>query len=145
MYFLKKKRNNKQREIFVPERELTVEFARSSGPGGQNVNKTSTKAIVRWNIGSSSILSSEEKNTIKDKLKNKINNVGELVVYCQEHRSQMQNKLTAISVLRQLVNNALRIKIPRIKTRPRKSAIEKRISAKKIIAEKKKFRAKVEY
>ncbi|MFH2018748.1 MAG: alternative ribosome rescue aminoacyl-tRNA hydrolase ArfB, partial [bacterium] len=97
-------------------------FARSSGAGGQNVNKTSTKAIVRWSVGRSRVLSPEEKARVRAKLANRINNYDEVVVMSEEERSQPQNRARAIARLQSLVSQALRVPKKRRPTRPTKAS-----------------------
>lgn len=116
----------------VPENELVITFARSSGAGGQNVNKTSTKAIIHWSVKNSSAFSNEEKQRIREKLTNKLNNEDEIVVDSEEERSQPQNKEIAITRLNNLVINALHIPKIRRPTRPTRSSKLKRLAGKKI-------------
>ena len=116
----------------IPESELNISFARSSGAGGQNVNKTSTKVFVHWSVWKSSILSEEEKNRIRAKLATKINNQDELVVDSEEERSQLQNRVLAIAKLHFLVSQALHVPKVRRPTRPTKASKIRRLTAKKI-------------
>lgn len=118
--------------IQIPANEVQISFARSSGAGGQNVNKTSTKATIRWSIGRSHILTPEEKTRIRTKLANKINNDDEVIVTSEEERSQPQNRLLAVSRLQTLVTKALRVPKYRQPTRPTKASKLKRVESKKI-------------
>lgn len=118
--------------IHIPEHEIRVTFARSSGAGGQNVNKTSTKAILHWSIRHSSVLSFEEKERLRIKLANKINNNDEVVVMSEEERSQPQNRALAMSHLQSMVNKALHIPKKRRPTRPTKASKLRRLESKKI-------------
>lgn len=129
----------------IPPSELTFTFIRSSGPGGQNVNKLNTKAQLRWNVGRSAVFTPEEKARIRTKLKNKINKEDEVVLYSEKERSQLQNKEFVVEQLHKLVQQALITKKPRRKTRPTKSSIERRIETKKIQGGKKKLRGKIEF
>ncbi|MBT3539077.1 aminoacyl-tRNA hydrolase [Candidatus Parcubacteria bacterium] len=115
----------------IPESEIKITFARSSGAGGQNVNKTSTKAILHWNVGASSIFSDSEKERIRTKLKNKLNDQDEIVVMAEEERSQLQNRTQAISRLQSLVSEALIIPKRRKPTKPTYSSKLKRLETKK--------------
>ncbi len=115
----------------IPESELTITFARSSGAGGQNVNKTSTKVIIHWPVGKSFVLTDEEKGRVREKLANKINNEDELVVMSEEERSQPQNREIAIDRLNELVTEALHIPKKRRATRPTKGSKLRRIEGKK--------------
>ena len=117
--------------FFIPDNEFTVTFARSGGKGGQNVNKTSTKAIVHWPVGKSKILSWEEKERVRAKLTNRINNSDELVVMSEEERSQPQNRDKVVARLRSLVAQALRVPRIRRPTRPTRASKRRRIESKK--------------
>ena len=116
----------------IPENELNITFARSSGKGGQNVNKTSTKVVIHWPIGKSIVLLPEEKDRVRMKLANRINNEDELVIMSEEERSQPDNRRIAISKLQALVNQALRVPKKRRPTRPTKASKLRRIEGKKI-------------
>lgn len=116
----------------IPNEELVITFSRSSGAGGQNVNKTSTKAVIHWSVGNSIAFSDEEKQRIREKLVNKLNNEDEIVIDSEEERSQPQNKEIAITRLNSLVANALYVPKIRRPTRPTKSSRLKRLTEKKI-------------
>lgn len=124
----------------IPEQELKFSFSRSRGAGGQNVNKVETKVTVRWDFQDSSFLSDEQKEQIKKKLKNRLNESGELFVYSQSERSQTQNKKKAIEILNRLAETALKVFPKRKPTKIPRSAKEKRLSAKKLKSQKKSFR-----
>ena len=117
--------------VIIPENEFTITFARSSGAGGQNVNKTSTKVIIHWLVGKSAVLSDEEKMRVREKLVNKINNEDELVVMSEEERSQPQNREIAIARLNELVTEALHVPKKRHATRPTRGSKLRRIESKK--------------
>ena len=116
----------------IPESELNISFARSSGAGGQNVNKTSTKVIIHWSVGKSAVLSDIEKIRVREKLANRINNEDELVVMSEEERSQPQNRELAIARLQELVTQALHVPKKRRPTRPTKGSKLRRIEGKKM-------------
>lgn len=122
--------------------ELTFRTSRSSGAGGQHVNKTETKVEVLFKINDSNGLSTEEKEIIYQKLITSINDEGFIAISSQKHRSQLSNKEDAVEKLRVKLQKALIPKIKRIKTKPSKSAIEERLTEKKQIAEKKDSRRK---
>ena len=123
-------------------KELTFSTSRSSGPGGQNVNKVETKVELRFSIMLSKVLSDVEKRTVLQKLKNRINSNGELVVTAQTSRSQLQNKQIAIQRLLTLLNDTLKPKKKRIATKPTKASVKRRLESKRKHSEKKSFRKK---
>ncbi|MEO6130200.1 MAG: alternative ribosome rescue aminoacyl-tRNA hydrolase ArfB [Saprospiraceae bacterium] len=122
--------------------ELNFRTSRSSGAGGQHVNKTETKVEVIFKVDDSAGLSPEEKELIHQKLITSINDEGLIAISSQKHRSQLSNKEDAVEKLRMKLQKALIPKIKRIKTKPSKSAIEERLTEKKQIAEKKESRRK---
>lgn len=124
----------------VPEAELTIEFVRSSGPGGQKVNKTSSKAVLRWNVDASTAFTPEEKAVIKEKLANRINREGELYLDSDTQRSQHQNRANVIGLLNRLITEVLTPQAERIATRPTKSSKERRLEDKRRQARKKQLR-----
>ncbi|MCF8235896.1 MAG: aminoacyl-tRNA hydrolase [Bacteroidales bacterium] len=122
------------------EPEFTFSTSRSSGPGGQHVNKTETKVELRFNIPSSEILTDEEKNKLLKELANRINTEGDLIISSQEHKSQSKNKEETIEKFYELIAKALTPKKKRKRTKPSKAAWEKRLKQKKMQSEKKQQR-----
>lgn len=116
----------------IPINEIRVSFARSSGAGGQNVNKTSTKTIIHWSIGGSRVLTSEEKSRVRSKLANRLNSNDEVVIMSEEERSQPQNRILAVSRLQTLIAKALHIPKHRQPTKPTRASKLRRIESKKI-------------
>lgn len=124
--------------------EIVFSASRSSGPGGQNVNKVNTKVELRFNIPNSNLLSDSEKEILLEKLKNKINKEGDLILVSQEERSQIKNKEKVLQKFYELINEALTPPKKRKPTKPSKARKEKRLEEKKITSEKKSQRKKPE-
>ncbi|MFP4301843.1 MAG: alternative ribosome rescue aminoacyl-tRNA hydrolase ArfB [Spirochaetaceae bacterium] len=120
-------------------RSATEEFSRSGGPGGQNVNKTSTKVVLRVPVGELA-LSEEEKERVLRRLSNRLNREGELVIHSSETRSQTTNRYRAEARAYALLRDAATPQKKRRKTRPSKAARERRIEEKKRRGEKKRMR-----
>lgn len=120
--------------------EFTFATSRSSGPGGQNVNKVNSKVELRFAVDQSTLLSEREKQVILSKLKNRVNNDGELIITVQTDRSQLKNKEEAVEKFNELVIKALTPRKPRRATRPTKASIERRLETKKQNSERKALR-----
>jgi len=129
-------------QAFIPEAEMEIDFVRSSGPGGQKVNKTSSKAQLRWNVDRSAVFTPEEKARIKTQLVNRLNKAGEIVLASDEMRSQPQNRERVVELLRTLVARALVPEKERIPTHPRRAAKERRLDDKARQGQKKQTRGK---
>jgi len=132
--------NSINREIFM--REIVFTHSRSSGPGGQHVNKVSTKVELRFNILRSELLSEEEKAILSNKLKNKITKEGDLVIISRKERSQLKNKEIAIEKFIKLLKETLTPIKLRKETKPTRASREKRLEDKKLVSEKKDQRKK---
>ena len=117
--------------------ELQFAFSRSSGPGGQHVNKVNTKVELRFNINQSKLLDFLQKEILWKKLKNILTQDGDLLVISQKTRSQLKNKEIAIEKFYKLLNDALKPIKKRKPTKPSRSAKEKRLKDKKALSEKK--------
>jgi len=131
-----------EEQNLIPEDEIKYQFSRSSGKGGQNVNKVETKVEIRWNVNNSKFFSEEEKEKIRQTLAYKINQEGDLIIRSEEERSQLKNKRIALEKLHEMIEEALKIKEKRIPTKLLKSTKEKRLKEKKLISKKKKLRQK---
>jgi ribosome-associated protein len=120
--------------INIPDLSPEFQFltSRSSGPGGQNVNKVNSKVELRFDIPNSDLLPDEQKEILLKKLATKITSEGILSIVSQRDRSQLANKEDAIEKFYLLISKALKPVIRRKKTRPTKSSVEKRLTGKRI-------------
>ncbi|MDB4583255.1 alternative ribosome rescue aminoacyl-tRNA hydrolase ArfB [Draconibacterium sp.] len=120
--------------------ELKFSASRSSGPGGQHVNKVNTRVELRFSLFATKIFSKEEKQIIQNKLKNRINAEGEIILVSSVERSQWRNKEKVIEKFFGLIEKALTPVKKRIKTKPTKSSRLKRLEGKKLQSQKKQMR-----
>lgn len=120
--------------------ELSYKTSRSSGSGGQNVNKVETSVTVLWKVEDSQFFSEKEKILIQNKLKNRINSEGILQLTVSESRTQLQNKKIATEKILELVNISLIVPKKRLKTEPSKAKVQKRLDSKKKLSDKKENR-----
>jgi ribosome-associated protein len=121
-------------------KELSFKTSRSSGAGGQNVNKVETSVTVLWNVSGSEFFNEDQKNLIQNKLKNRINAEGFLFLTVSESRTQLMNKNKAIEKILEIVGKALIVPKKRVATKPSKNQKQKRLDTKKKISEKKENR-----
>jgi ribosome-associated protein len=128
-------------EQLFPELEFSA--SRSSGPGGQNVNKVNSKITLRWDVVHSQLLLPDQKEKVLQKLSHQLTKEGILMLTSQEKRSQLENKQEAVFKLNKLLISAFTIRKPRKKTKPSKSSKNARIKEKKQHSEKKQWRQKV--
>lgn len=115
----------------IPLSELSFTASRGGGPGGQHVNKTSSRVTLRFNVRDSATLSDRQRNRILHKLANRINHEGELRIHVSEERSQYANRQRATERLRLLLAAALRYEKPRRKTHVPQAQRRKRLDSKK--------------
>ena len=112
-------------------KEISFKAVTSSGPGGQHVNRTASKAVVSFVIPTSQIFTATEKQRLLEKLKHRVSQDGTLIITSSESRSQHRNKASAIARLFILLEQSLRVAKTRKKFTPSKNAIEKRMVSKK--------------
>jgi len=126
------------------ERAARFDFVRSSGPGGQNVNKTSTKAVARVNLAELTGLSEAERDRVRSRLARRLTEEGDLVVYAQDERSQVLNRAAALARLEALIVKAAHRPKERRPTSPTRASRERRLAGKKARSEVKRGRGQPE-
>ena len=117
--------------ISIPEQELVERFVRSTGPGGQNVNKVATAVELRFDIAQSPSLPEAVRERLLSKRDRRVTGEGVLVISAQRFRTQDRNRQDARERLAAFVDSGLRAPKPRIATKPSRAAKERRIGAKK--------------
>jgi ribosome-associated protein len=119
---------------------IRFSFSRSSGSGGQNVNKVNTKVTAKLVVGECGFLDDAQKTRVRKILATRINSSDEIVIQVQDERSQYANREKAVERFVRLLSGALKEKKKRRKTRPSSGSIERRIKSKKSDGEKKRRR-----
>ncbi|MEG1025119.1 MAG: alternative ribosome rescue aminoacyl-tRNA hydrolase ArfB [Flavobacterium sp.] len=125
--------------------ELSFKAVRSSGAGGQNVNKVSSKVVLTFDLEASQVLSEEEKALLKDNLSSRLTSENILILNCDEDRSQIKNKEIVIKRFLEIIKKGLFVPKIRKATKIPKSVIKKRIKDKKSVSEIKKNRKRPEF
>ncbi len=127
--------------VVIPWNEIEVSVTRSSGAGGQHVNKTNSAVQIRFSISRSLVLSDFQKERIYSKLSNRLVQGDEILVRSEEERDQKRNKETAYENLNRIINSALIVPKKRIATKPKRSSVHNRLNEKKSRGEIKKSRS----
>jgi len=117
--------------IEIPENELLLKTSRSSGPGGQHINKVNTRVTLTFDLAASSLFTLAQKNRIRKRLRTRIDKNDRLTVSCRQFRSQYANRRAAHQHLRNLLTEALKKPPHRIKTKAPPRAIQNRLDNKK--------------
>jgi len=127
----------------LPITEFEFSFVRSSGPGGQNVNKVNSKAVLRWKIAGTTCFTDNQRNRILDKLGPRLTLDGDLIVTSDRFRDQKQNKDDCVEKLRKLIEEALAVPKVRRKTKPTRGSQKRKLDGKNRDGEKKRLRGKI--
>jgi len=131
--------------IQILENEVEYKFSRSSGPGGQNVNKVNSKVLLRWEPATSTAVTASQKYRFEEKFKNQISIKGVFQLTVETTRDQVKNKELAFKKLLKAIQEISLAPKRRVKTKPSKRAKEKRLSDKKSTKEKKQNRRSSDY
>jgi ribosome-associated protein len=128
------------RQIEIPRSELRFSFVRSSGPGGQNVNKVASKAVLRWGVARSAALPDDVRQRFLGRFPRRINDRGEFVIASQRYRDQARNVEDCITKLREMLLSVATVPKARKKSKVPKAAREARLQQKRLSAAKKQRR-----
>ena len=126
--------------VSVPEAELELRAARSSGPGGQSVNTTDSKVELRWNVTTSEALSEAQRSRLLERLSSRLTQDGVLILTGSEYKSQQRNREAVRARFRSIVGEALEPPRQRRRTRPTRGSKERRLRSKKHRGELKRLR-----
>jgi ribosome-associated protein len=126
--------------IRIPDEELQFTFVRSSGPGGQNVNKVASKASLRWNVAASAALVEDVRARFLTRYASRVTAAGDVIVTSQRYRDQGRNAADALAKLRAMIAAVARPPKPRKPTRPTRAAAARRLETKRAHAKKKRRR-----
>tara|TARA_B100000029_G_C17164446_1_gene810871 strand:+ start:275 stop:694 length:420 start_codon:yes stop_codon:yes gene_type:complete len=129
------------RSLRIPESELGLEYSRSTGPGGQNVNKLETRVTILFDVDGSPSLSSVQRARIREKLATRITKAGMLRVTSQRHRTQAANRNAAMERFVDLLREATRPARKRKPTKPTRASNQRRLDSKKKRGESKRGRS----
>lgn len=128
------------RSLVIPEDEIRLEFTTSGGPGGQHANRSSTRAVLIWNVEASRALGPRQRARLRGKLRHRIDAAGNLRLSSDASRSQLRNREAVRERLRALVEDALRPEKKRVGTAPTRASKERRLQSKRRRSDVKKAR-----
>ncbi len=117
--------------VRIPDEEFSWTYVRSGGPGGQNVNKVASKAVLRWNVADSPSLPDDIKSRLQQQQRSRITNEGDLLLTSQRYRDQERNRDDCLEKLAEMLRAAMVVPKKRRKTKPSRGAHERRLAAKK--------------
>jgi ribosome-associated protein len=130
------------KDIHIPKAELRLSFARSSGAGGQNVNKVNSKAILRWAVRANRSLPKDVRQRFVLKYQHRISTTGDLILTSQKYRDQVRNIEDCITKLTSMVLTIIKPPTARIATKPTVASQQRRIEVKRTTAYKKQLRSR---
>lgn len=131
--------------LVVPESEISVEYSRSGGPGGQHVNKTETRVTLRFSVRDSPTLPDAIKQKLRLRIRARLTKEGELLVSVDAHRERQRNLTIAYERMQSILQTALVEQKKRRVTKPSRGAKERRLKSKRIASQKKEGRRKPDY
>jgi ribosome-associated protein len=140
---MRRERLEVRSDLRIPDSELDEQASRASGPGGQKVNKTSSRVTLRWSVATSEALSERQRARLLERLGARLTRAGELVLHAQSSRSQARNREHARARLVELVRGALAERTPRRPTAPTRGSRERAQTAKRSRSAQKRARARV--
>jgi ribosome-associated protein len=117
--------------IRIPQTEFEWSFVRSAGPGGQNVNKVASKAVLRWNVATSPSLPDDVRGRLQAQQRWKMTLAGDLIITSQRYRDQERNKEDCLEKLREYITQAAIVPKSRKKAKPTRASRERRLAAKR--------------
>jgi ribosome-associated protein len=126
--------------VQLPDREILFQFVKSSGPGGQNVNKVASKAVLRWDAASSPSLPADVRRRFFQRFGSRITAAGEIVIASDRYRDRERNRNDCLDRLRRMLAEVAVAPRPRKRTRPRRAAVERRLRDKRARSERKQQR-----
>lgn len=126
--------------VTLPENELEFSYARSGGPGGQNVNKVNSKAVLRWNVAESQSIRADIKERFLKKYAKRLTLEGDLIITSQKFRDQTRNVEDCLHKLTEMLTSVTFVAAKRVATRPSKAVKERRLDSKRKTAVKKQQR-----
>jgi ribosome-associated protein len=130
------------KNVFLPLSEIKFTFIRSPGPGGQNVNKVATTALLRFNVIHSALLSEPIRQRLLSIIGSRLTNEGDLIIKASRYRTQERNKQDALDRLSELLQQASIVPKKRKKTKPTFSSTQRRLSEKKMHSKNKALRSR---
>lgn len=129
--------------MIIPESELEFSYVRSSGPGGQNVNKVNSKVVLRWNLLTTGVIGPEARARFMERFGSKVNQLGEVILTSDRHRDQPRNREDCIEKLTAMLKEIQFPPKKRKKSKPSRSSQRKRVESKKRHSDKKSSRQRV--